>query len=135
MRPHCISFCPRILTTKALRYTGHRVASQAARHRMENRLKPENVTNWSKKGNGGNFLVFGHFWAIFLLFRTMGHFLSEWHVSPQRFASAQKFRLTANKENGEKKTAPCFARFVLLTFRGPLASHDSNPYPNRSRIA
>ena len=29
----------------------------------------------------------------------------------------------------------CFAMFVFLTFRGPLASHDSNPYPNRSRIA
>ena len=29
----------------------------------------------------------------------------------------------------------CFAIFVFLTFRGPLASHDSNPYPNRSRIA
>ena len=29
----------------------------------------------------------------------------------------------------------CFATFVFLTFRGPLASHDSNPYPNRSRIA
>ena len=29
----------------------------------------------------------------------------------------------------------CFAMFVFLTFRGPLALHDSNPYPNRSRIA
>ena len=29
----------------------------------------------------------------------------------------------------------CFARFVFSTFRGPLASRDSNPYPNRSRIA
>ena len=29
----------------------------------------------------------------------------------------------------------CFATFVFLTFRGPLASHDSNPYPNRTRIA
>ena len=29
----------------------------------------------------------------------------------------------------------CFAMFVFLMFRGPLASHDSNPYPNRSRIA
>ena len=29
----------------------------------------------------------------------------------------------------------CFARFVFLTFRRPLASHDVNPYPNRSRIA
>ena len=29
----------------------------------------------------------------------------------------------------------CFAMFVFLTFRGPLASHDSNPYPHRSRIA
>ena len=37
--------------------------------------------------------------------------------------------------SGEKKKALCFARFVFLTFRGPLASHDSNPYPKRSRIA
>ena len=29
----------------------------------------------------------------------------------------------------------CFAMFVFLMFRRPLASHDSNPYPNRSRIA
>ena len=29
----------------------------------------------------------------------------------------------------------CFAMFVFLTFREPLASHDSNPYPNRTRIA
>ena len=29
----------------------------------------------------------------------------------------------------------CFAGFVYLTFRRPLASHDSNPYPSRSRIA
>ena len=35
----------------------------------------------------------------------------------------------------KEKTALCFARFVFLTFRGPLASHDSNPYPIRSRIA
>ena len=26
-------------------------------------------------------------------------------------------------------------RFVFLTFRGPLASHDSNPYPTDGRIA
>ena len=29
----------------------------------------------------------------------------------------------------------CFARFVFLTFRGPLASHGSNPHPKRSRIS
>ena len=29
----------------------------------------------------------------------------------------------------------CFAMSVFLTLRGPLASHDSNPYPNRTRIA
>ena len=29
----------------------------------------------------------------------------------------------------------CFAIFVFLTFRGPLASHDSNPYLDRTRIA
>ena len=43
--------------------------------------------------------------------------------------------LTANKEKWGKDTALCFTRFVFLMFRGPLASHDSNPYPNRSRIA
>ena len=43
--------------------------------------------------------------------------------------------LTTNREKWEKKTGLCFTGFVLLTFRGPLASHDSNPYPNRSRIA
>ena len=51
------------------------------------------------------------------------------------FMHFQVLFLTANRENGEKKTALCFARFVFLTFRGPLASHDSNPYPHRSRIA
>ena len=35
----------------------------------------------------------------------------------------------------ERKTGLCFTRFVFLTFRGPMASHDSNPYPDRSRIA
>ena len=29
----------------------------------------------------------------------------------------------------------CFAMFVFLTFRGPLALHDSNPFSHRSRIA
>ena len=43
--------------------------------------------------------------------------------------------LTTNKRSGGRKMGLCFARFVFLTFRGPLASHDSNPYPNRSRIA
>ena len=38
-------------------------------------------------------------------------------------------------EVGEEKWACVFATFVFLTFRGPLASHDSNPYPNRNRIA
>ena len=38
---------------------------------------------------------------------------------------------------GEEKwtcVSQCFL-CVFLTFRGPLASHDSNPYPHRSRIA
>ena len=43
--------------------------------------------------------------------------------------------LTTNKEKWGKKTDLCFAGLVFLTFRGPLAPHDSNPYPNRSRIA
>ena len=37
-------------------------------------------------------------------------------------------------EVGEK-TGLRFAGFVFLTFRGYLASHDSNPYLHRSRIA
>ena len=43
--------------------------------------------------------------------------------------------LTANKEKWGKDMALCFARFVFLTFRGSLASHDSNPYLTCSRIA
>ena len=43
--------------------------------------------------------------------------------------------LTTNKKGGGRKMGLCFERFLFLTFRGPLASHDSNPYPNRSRIA
>ena len=43
--------------------------------------------------------------------------------------------LTTNKEKWGKKTGLCFARLVFLTFRGPLASHDSNPYPKCSGIA
>ena len=47
----------------------------------------------------------------------------------------QDRNLTTNNEKWGKDTGLCFARFVFSTFRGPLASHDSNPYPNRSRIA
>ena len=50
------------------------------------------------------------------------------------FRHFQDQLLTTNKEKWEKMGL-CFAMFVFLTFRGPLASHDSNPYPNRSRIA
>ena len=41
--------------------------------------------------------------------------------------------LTTNREKWGKKTGLCFARCVFLTFRGPLASHDPNLYPNRNR--
>ena len=35
-----------------------------------------------------------------------------------------------------RKNGPCVSQgLYVLTFRGPLASHDSNPYPNRGRIA
>ena len=60
------------------------------------------------------------------------------HESQHEIALFRHFQdqfLTSNKEKWGKKTDLCFARFVFLTFRGPLASHDSNPYPNRSRIA
>ena len=43
--------------------------------------------------------------------------------------------LLPTRRSGGRKAGLCFARFVFLTSRGPLASHDSNPYPNRSRIA
>ena len=46
--------------------------------------------------------------------------------------------LTTSKEKWGKKNGPVFRKvlcFSNLTFRGPLASHNSNPYPNRSRIA
>ena len=38
-------------------------------------------------------------------------------------------------DNQPTKMGLCFAGFVLLMFCGPFASHDSNPYPNCSRIA
>ena len=38
-------------------------------------------------------------------------------------------------EVGQEKWACVSQRLCFLTFRGPLASHDSNSYPNRSRIA
>ena len=43
--------------------------------------------------------------------------------------------LLPTRRSEGRKTGLCFATFVFLTFRGPLASHDSNLYPNRSRIA
>ena len=43
--------------------------------------------------------------------------------------------LLPTRRSGGRKMGLCFATFVFLTFRGPLASHDSNPYPNRTRIA
>ena len=45
------------------------------------------------------------------------------------------YSILPTSKSGGRKTGLCFARFVVLTFRGPLASHDSNPYPNLSRIA
>ena len=39
-----------------------------------------------------------------------------------------------SREFRGRKTGLRFAGFVFLTFPGPLASHDSNPYSNRSRI-
>ena len=38
-------------------------------------------------------------------------------------------------EAGEEQRACVSQGMCFLTFRGPLASHDSNPYPNRCRIA
>ena len=55
------------------------------------------------------------------------------HMNRVKFLSFRHFQdrfLTANKEKCGKDTALCFARFVFLTFRGSLASHDSNPFRN-----
>ena len=43
--------------------------------------------------------------------------------------------LTTNSEKWEKRTGLLSQGFVFLTFRGAFALHDSNPYPNRSRIS
>ena len=51
------------------------------------------------------------------------------------FRNFQDQFLITNKRSGGSKMGLCFARFLFLMFRGPLASHDSNPYPNHSRIA
>ena len=51
------------------------------------------------------------------------------------FRHFQANSLLQTRRSGGRKTRLCFAGFVFLMFRGPLASHDSNPYPNRSRIA
>ena len=54
---------------------------------------------------------------------------------PNSFRHFQDQFLTTNRGKWGKITGLCFSRFVFLTFRGPLASHDSDPYPNRSHIA
>ena len=51
------------------------------------------------------------------------------------FRHFQDQLLTTSKKKWGKKMGLCFAMFVFSTFRGPLALHDSNLYPNRSRIA
>ena len=52
-----------------------------------------------------------------------------------RFGTFKTNSLLPTRRNGGRKMGLCFAMFVFLTFHGPLASHDSNPYPKRSRIA
>ena len=49
---------------------------------------------------------------------------SQREVAPS-FGHFQDRLLATKKEKWGKKTGLCFARFVFLTFRGPLASHDS----------
>ena len=39
------------------------------------------------------------------------------------------------RSHGGRTRALVSRRVVFLTFRGPFPSHDSNPFPNRSRIA
>ena len=51
------------------------------------------------------------------------------------FGTFKTSSLLPTRRSGGRKTGLCFAGFVYLTFLGLLASHDSNPYPNRSRIA
>ena len=52
-----------------------------------------------------------------------------------RLGTFETNSLLPTRRSGGRKMGLCFAMFVFLTFRGPLASHDSNAYPNRSRIA
>ena len=56
-------------------------------------------------------------------------------VKLPRLGSLKTNSLLLTRRSGGRKTGLRFAGSVFLTFRGPLASHDSNPYPNRSRIA
>ena len=57
--------------------------------------------------------------------------------SSMKLPSLRHFQDRFLTTNWEKrgKTGLCFARFFILTFCGLFASHNSNPYPNRSRIA
>ena len=59
--------------------------------------------------------------------------IAAWNCS--RLSTFTTDSLLPTRRSEGRKTDLCFARFVFLTFCGPLASHDSNPYPNRSRIA
>ena len=59
---------------------------------------------------------------------------SQREIDP-RLGTFKTNSLLPTRRKWGRKMGLCFAMFVFLTFRGPLASHDSNPYPNRSRIA
>ena len=60
------------------------------------------------------------------------------HKSQREIPSFRHFQdrfLTTVRKKWGKKTGLCFAGFVFLTFRGPFASDDVNPYLKRSRNA
>ena len=44
-------------------------------------------------------------------------------------------RFTPSRQKGEMGRKRAFVSQGFWTFRGPFASHDSHPYPNRNRIA
>ena len=56
-------------------------------------------------------------------------------VKLNRLGTFKTNSLLPTRRSGGRKAGLCFAAFEFLTFRGPLASHDSNPYPNCSRFA
>ena len=51
------------------------------------------------------------------------------------YALSRPIPYCPTRRSGGRKMGLCFTICVFLTFHGPLASHGSNPYPSRSRVA